>query len=105
MIEYIDEHTPYSIILEYFEPMALTNKMELLKAIINKSDGYFHRVPEEEKENESFSQLLAALLKHFSRELLTMTVVQAMKQKYYYSPNRFVRYLLFCFNISNLRAV
>lgn len=95
MIDYIDSHTPYHLILQYFEPMALTDKARLLEAIIKKSEGFFRSSEQdEEKDKEVFPQLLSGLLKHYDEEYLVKVVNQAMKQKYYYTPNNFIKFLL-----------
>lgn len=95
MIGYIDSPTPYHLILQYFQPMAIADKARLLKAIIDKSDGYFSiSNGSEERDQEVFPQLLSGLLKHLSQEYLIKAVKEAVKQKYFYRPNNFIKYLL-----------
>lgn len=94
MIEYIDSHTPYHLILQYFEFMALADKTRLLTTIINKSEGYFGSLAGNgEKDLEVFPQLLSNLLRHYDQEYLKRALNHAINQKYY-TPNSFVRYLL-----------
>ncbi len=100
MIEYIGSYTPYHLILQYVEPMALTDKTSLLKAIIDKSEGFFRLGNDIENDHEVFPQLLSSLLKFYKQEYLMAAVSNAVKQKYFYTPNNFIRYLLSCWNTS-----
>ena len=92
MIENIDTKTPYSIILEYFHPMASASKESLLLAIIKKNDDYFKL--DGIDESECFPQLLAAISTYFTKEFLITTIKQVAKQSYYSRPNSFIEYVL-----------
>lgn len=94
MIDYIDSQTPYQIILQYFEPMALTDKQRLLKAIIDKSEGLAWSLQNDaEKDKACFPQLFEAAIKHYTATYLKTAIEQAEKQRYYYHSNRFVSYM------------
>ncbi|MCW3105804.1 MAG: hypothetical protein JWQ09_310 [Segetibacter sp.] len=94
MIGYINSQTPYHVILEYFEPMALTDKTSLLKALIDKRESYFRSGFEDaEKDQAIFPQLLARLLRYYKAEYLVRAVNEIAKEKYYYTPNSFIQYL------------
>jgi len=92
MIDYINSDTPYHLILQFFDPMVLTDKTSLLKAIIDKSEGHFISA-DDEKEKQIFPQLLSLLLKHFNPDYLERVISQETKRKYYYTPNNFIRYM------------
>lgn len=61
--------------------MALTDKTRLLKAIINKSEGFLIYGNDTQNDHETFSQLLSSLLKHYKQEHLMMAVKKCCKTK------------------------
>jgi hypothetical protein len=82
MIDYIDNRTPYTIILEYFEPMALTDKNLLLKAIIDKKSDYGFGLYYEDAEMDAacFPELFDLMLKHYTLEHLNIFIKQTEKK-------------------------
>ncbi len=77
MINIIDSYTPYEIIYRYFEPMVLTDKSLLLKAIVDKSESYSWRFTNSEKDTASFPALLEELLKHYPADYLKKVITHA----------------------------
>lgn len=95
MIDSISSYTPCSIILEYAEPMLLTDKQRLLKALFDKSDDSYWGFSQEEREEEKrvFPDLQAALLKHFLPRHLLMAIQQAQAGRFYFRGNRLLTHL------------
>lgn len=95
MIEYIDGYTRYHLILTYFEPMVLTDKARLLKAILYKSDEYGWGIHNEapEKDAEVFPELYEKMLKHYTRDYLRAAIKQTYNQYYYNRSGSFLNYM------------
>jgi len=92
MIGYIDSYTPYSIILQYFERMALTDKGRLLEAIFRKSDdSWSYR--REENDAVFFPELFKLFEKHYLADYLKMAINNLEKGGWYYRPNKLVVYI------------
>lgn len=95
MIGYIDAHTPFALILQYFEPMVLAEKDKLLEAIVRKPDDYgFGLYSNAQNDSACFPELFATAIKHYSSGYLKTVISNAEKNtRYYYSPNRFLVYM------------
>lgn len=97
MLTSINSYTPYRLLLDYFEPMALTDKNALLKAFIVKGgqDKWSYLDDEEEEENEEqyFPALLDKLVKTYGKPTLLLAIKQAETSRYYYQPGRFITFL------------
>lgn len=95
MIGAINSYTPYRLIVEYYEPMALTDKTALLRAIIDKSDSYSWRYLDDKEENDEhyFPALLAALVKTYGKQMLLVAVKGAEAGRFYYRPSEFIAFL------------
>ncbi len=95
MIDYIDSYTPYNIILRYFEPMALTDKARLLKAIFDKRDdyGWGLRYEYAEKDATCFPGLFDIAIKHYSADYLEKAISKAGKDTWHFRLNRFLVYM------------
>ncbi len=91
MIGYIDAHTPFALILQYFEPMALAEKDKLLEAIVRKSDDYVYT--NAQNASACFPELFTIAVKHYSAGYLKSVISNAEKNSRYYSPNRFLVYM------------
>ncbi|MFI5137602.1 MAG: SWIM zinc finger domain-containing protein [Sphingobacteriales bacterium] len=92
MIEYIESYTPFSLILQYFEPMVLAEKNKLLEAIVRKSDDYVYT--NVQNDAACFPELFAIAVKHYSAGYLKTVISNAERHsRYYYSPNRFLVYM------------
>ena len=95
MIGYINNYTPYSLIVEYADKMALAGKKDLLKKLLDKRDDTYWRyeeLPDEDKP-ALFSQLHRILNDHFTKTELKLFVRQTMKGLAYYRPGEFCTYL------------
>ena len=95
MISSINSYTPYRLIVDYFEPMAATDKMALLKATIDKGDdyGWDYSQDKEEDEQQVFSALLEAMIKTYDKIQVLAAVKSAESGRFYYRGSRFIDYL------------
>lgn len=95
MIDYIDSYTSFRSILEYFEPMALAYKKELLHAIIRKRDDYGFDSNSKESQNDvlCFPELFGKILHHYPADYLKLAVAQEERSNGYYSLNKFLIYM------------
>jgi hypothetical protein len=91
MIDYIEHDTPYNFILEYFEPMALTDKNRLMEAIIRKHDdsGWGKK---SEKDTGYFPELYQLISKHYTADYLKMVIKNSEKSRYFI-PNKLISYI------------
>jgi hypothetical protein len=97
MIDYIDSHTPYSIILQYFEPMALTDKTQLLQVILRKHDewGWGISKGKEENTDEIFPALYQLMARHFTPQYLKAAIDKEVKSGYgFRRPAKFIEYMM-----------
>jgi hypothetical protein len=95
MIEYIDSYTRYHLIDTYFEPMALTDKDQLLKRLLYKSDeyGWGFSADAREKDKEVFPELYQKMLKHYTTDYLK-AAIKHTENKYQFSRSgSFVNYM------------
>jgi hypothetical protein len=95
LIECIDSHTPFTVILRYFEPMVQGDKTRLLEAILRKSDdSWFESSANAEKDAACFPELFALVKKHYPANYLTAALKNAEKNKWSYLHfNRFIVYM------------
>lgn len=96
MIQYINSFTPYTLILEFFEPMARTDKDMLLLEIIKKSEAFhytFINGDEEINDNEIYPELYNAVLKYYDPYELQVMLHKMEKDRHYYRRNNFMLYL------------
>ncbi|MFT4154313.1 MAG: hypothetical protein QM629_10910 [Parafilimonas sp.] len=91
MIEYIDSYTPYTIILRYFEPMALVDKNGLLKKIFDRGNSYSRY--DEENDEQHFIALYALMLKHYPKNFLQAAVKQRESDPWFFRRNDFAEYI------------
>ncbi len=97
MIEYIDAYTPYGIILQYFEPMWLTNKTLLLIAILSKPDRspWHFTKRSEEHTDQVFPALLQIMIKHYTEGYLKSIIVSRQRGSSGFEPkNDFTEYAM-----------
>ena len=92
MLEYINGYTPYSIIIKYADHLALSTKMDFLKRVIERDEHFGFRSSLQEDENILFPELLAILVKHYSKETILMAIRVAEKSNRYYRLNHFVEF-------------
>jgi hypothetical protein len=92
MIDYIDSDTPYSIILQYFESMVLTDKNRLLEAILRKTEDYGWN---QRRENDEayFPELFKLFVKYYQADYLKMVISSAEKGRLYFRPNNLIVYI------------
>lgn len=97
MIEYIDSYTSYETILRYFEPMALSDKANLLATIIEKSDErifFMYGNGNNEKDSDCFPDLLNEILKHYQKEYLKLAIKRKESgHSWFKSLNHFTTYM------------
>jgi hypothetical protein len=91
MIEYIRYNTPYAIILQYFEPMAMTEKDRFFEAIINKSDDYGWGWKTDD-DSACLPQLYQLFVKHYTADYLKM-VIKSTEKNRYFRQNDIVSYI------------
>ncbi len=97
MIDYIDAHTPYAIILQYFEPMVLTDKTQLLLAILRKQDDWGWGINQriEEDTDEIFPALYQLMEKHYTALYLKAVLAKENSGRYSFSrPAKFIEYMM-----------
>ena len=90
MIETINSYTHFSLILEYFEKMFSAKKDELIKTILNKSDGWMSYSQKEENKEEVFILLFEKIKIHYG-EAYTDLAFKSNPESYY--NNKFVSYV------------
>jgi len=95
MIDYVDSDTPYSILLQYFDNMALTDKNRLLHALLRKTDdyGWTMKRENEAKDAACFPELFKLLQKHYTSDYLKMAIKNPEKDHWYYRPNGLIVYV------------
>ncbi len=93
MIEYIDSRAPYSLVLQYFEPMAATDKNGLFKKLVNKSEDFGWGMQEREDTTAIFPALLTAMLKIYTTGYLNAGIKQLEKPGWFYRTNSFIAYV------------
>jgi hypothetical protein len=97
MIDYIDGYTPYGTILQYFEPMALTDKTQLLYKMLHKHEewGWGLHLQTEEDTNTIFPALYQLMVKHYTEPYLRAVVTKHINGLYSFSrPGKFVQYMM-----------
>jgi len=92
MIDYIDSDTPYSIILQYFESMVLTDKNRLLEAILRKTEDYGWNRGRENDE-AYFPELFELFVRYYQADYLKMVISSAEKGRFYFRPNDLIVYI------------
>jgi len=95
MIDYIDSDTPYSIIIQYFDSMALTDKVSLLNTMLRRTDDYGWSLSSEKKEKDAvyFPELFKLFDKHYGADYLKMVIGNAEQKDRYFRPNNFIVYM------------
>lgn len=94
MIEYIESYTPYTLILQYFEPMVGAEKARLLEAIFRKSDDSWFVYSNTQNDAACFPELFALCVKYYTADYLKAVIsAHEKKDRYYYRPNRFLVYV------------
>jgi hypothetical protein len=95
MIDYIDSYTPYSIILQYFENMALTDKNRLLEVMLRRTDSYGWSLnhENEEKDEVYFPELFKLFEKHYLADYLKMVIANAEKDRWHFRLNNLMVYI------------
>lgn len=105
MIDYIDSYTPYGIILQYFESMAITDKDRLLSTLLSKSDDYEWTMNYENKEKDTvyFPELFELFEKHYRTDYLKMVIANAEKNRWHFRLNNLFVYIKQQLSIHNER--
>ncbi|WP_440134720.1 hypothetical protein [Chitinophaga sancti] len=91
MIDYINEYTPYNIILEYAERIILANKKEFLKTIFNKADLTYDM--DEEEAMEAIPKLPGLLKKYYTESEIEFSINNALKSGWYHRPNMLISFI------------
>lgn len=94
MIEYIEDETPYHLIIKHFDNMFLTDKDYLIKMLFSKSDDIGWRVGANllAKNNEDTPQLADLMIKNYKEPFLKTAIAQ-WKKNYIWRNNGLVEYL------------
>ena len=92
MIEVIDNYIPYRIIVQYFEPMARTDRSLLLAAILNRSDSSWYFEVEDELDDDAVSQLYTLLSDLFVDDDLQKALYNH-ERKGYHRSNRLIAFV------------
>ncbi|PWK70013.1 hypothetical protein LX99_04666 [Mucilaginibacter oryzae] len=93
MLDYIEAHTPYSLILKYSEPMLAAGKNKLLEILSQKTDYSWGVSAKSKKDDEeSFPALFELLKMHYGDQYLTL-VVKQIESNRYKTLNRFFKYV------------
>ena len=92
MIEVIDNYIPYRIIVQYFEPMARTDRSLLLAAILNRSDSSWYFEVEDELDDDAVSQLYTLLTDLFGEDDLQKALYNH-ERKGYHRSNRLIAFV------------
>ncbi|MEO8769958.1 MAG: hypothetical protein ABI402_07730 [Ferruginibacter sp.] len=95
MIGYIDADTPYKMILDYFEPMALTDKTLLLGEIIKRDDYYSWNFDSgrNEEDESCYPELAAKMVTSYTHDYLHRVIEQLKNNTIYHRPNKFAEFL------------
>lgn len=95
MVGAINAYTPYSIILQYFEPMVQTEPKKLLTVILEKidNDSWEYEADQHQDEHAVFTALQVAMEKSFGKDALLQAIKQVQKNQFYYRANAFVYFL------------
>ena len=94
MIEYIGSKTPYSIIVQYADKMALVNRDGFIRQLMNKSDNtWLSSQVDEELQDTFFLQILNIVRKHYSLSELKLIIRQFEKPRSHYHRNNFVDFV------------
>jgi hypothetical protein len=94
MIGYISTYTPYSIIVQYAGNMALANKNEFIRQLINMSNyGWPNMHEEEEDKDKIFLQLFNILRQHYTENELKAIIETFEKARPFYRVNKFVDFM------------
>lgn len=93
MIEYIDSRAPYCLVLQYFEPMAATDKNGLLKKLVNKSEDYGWGMQEREDTTAIFPAMYTALLKIYTADYLKAAIKQSEKSSWHRRTGGFIAFV------------
>jgi hypothetical protein len=94
MIDYIGSYTPYSIIVQYADKMALVDRNGFIRQLMNKSDNtWLSSLVEKESQDKFFLQLLNTLRKHYSLSELKLIIQQFEKSKTFNRANNFVDFV------------
>jgi hypothetical protein len=94
MIEYIDSHTPYTIVLQYFSKMADADKAKLLMAVIQKSRSYYWSFSHDKTAEEAcFPALLSAMIQCYTADYLKAALISQKQVAAYYSSGPFWEYM------------
>ena len=95
MIDYIDDYTQFSIINEYFEPMANADRLGLIKKILKKTEGSLWQPSSEnnKREEASFLPLADKMIKLYGADFLRKIIQEKKSGFGFYSVNSFIQYL------------
>lgn len=94
MIDYINSDTPYSIIVQYADKMALVNRDGFIKNLFNSAYSMWSTMKEEtEAEDQLFLQLLNTLRQHYSEGELKLIIKQCEKSRPYSRANKFIDFV------------
>lgn len=95
MIECIDQSTPISIILTYFDPMVRIDQSGFLEKILKKGNrsGWSLEIEDIENDEKLFPELLSKLLTHYGEQVIILAVKQIEKNRFYYGGNHFVAFI------------
>lgn len=95
MLETLNTHTPYSLFLEFFQPMFQTDRRRLLQALLQKDDelGWRMSAQEPEDEDEVFSELAHLMRRHYSDAELDAAFRHNRVNHQRHRGNKFLLYL------------
>lgn len=98
MIELVESYSTYNLVIKYFEPMFATDKLRLLKALVEKSEisnynFYSEKTRlQEEEDNEKVPVLLDLMMQKYDRNFLQTAFKAKLNDRWSYSQNRLVQY-------------
>ena len=91
MIEYIDIETNFTNVFLYFEPMFEVDKIQLLKNIIDKSDGW-NMYDRNEENKHIYPALMQKLIASYGENIIRSHFINPSKSSFYFA-NSFVRFV------------
>jgi hypothetical protein len=95
MIEYIDSHTPYTTVLQYFNKMAGADKAKLLAAVIQKGRSYNWSFSQHRNGEEAcFPELLSVMIQCYTADYLKAALLKQKQAASYYSSGPFWEYMI-----------
>lgn len=91
MLDYVDSSTPYCLLNKYFEPLALTGKMDFLQKLINKREYWNGNFEGKEDGSGYFHDMYQKLRKYYTSVMIEAMIKNA--ESPYSTTNNFIQFV------------